>query len=545
MEFDRFRGLHWRLHYTIALCLAVTTALLYANVAGHEFLNFDDLKDVAENPRFAVEATPGALLSHFYEPSGASWLPIYSISLHIDHALYGPNPAAFLLTNLAIHIAAALLLLLVLTKMTREIWPSAFVAFVFALHPLHVESVAWITERKDVLAGFFWMLGFVCYAHYLAAGRSRVWYTLLLGCYALGLMSKSSLVTFPFVLLLLDFWPLRRLPGSLRTALLEKLPLFTLSLAASVVTYMTQYAAGQMQVGKRLSLTARTTNALESYLFYIVDAIWPRGLAPLYPHPYTHADPTGADLALAAGIASVLVAVTALALMAWRARPFLAVGWLWYLLTLAPMIGIVQVGLQARADRYMYIPLTGLAIALAWGVSDLARGSQRRQRIAIAAGAVALAVLAVVSRGQIDHWKDTFTLYERAVAVTENNGYAHEMLGYEYAAIGRNRDAAEHFEEAARVNPGRVQSFFGLAVTSARLGESERAISAYRAGLRLNPNKIRAHGEVGVLLVEAGRAEEAVPHLTRALDALPDDPTFNEALERARAAIPGQEPNFP
>lgn len=524
--------------WLLVACIVAMTAVVYAPVAEHEFLNFDDLNHVANNPRVSAPLTPSALLTHFRRPAHGNWLPLSTASLQLSHAIHGPNPAAFASTNVALHLLSTVLVFVALRRMTGAVWRSAFVAGVFALHPLHVESVAWIAERKDVLAGSFWMLGLYAYARYVEEPGSKARYAALVLCLTLGLLSKSTLVTFPFVLLLLDHWPLDRLRGSVRAVVAEKLPLLAIVLVSIGVTYATQAAGGQMRVGNRLSLLARAANAVESYVFYLGDAFWPSDLAALYLHPYTHVQPNALDLTVAGLLAMLLLAAAAVCVSQRRARPYLAVGWLWYLGTLLPMIGIVQVGLQARADRYAYIPLVGIAIAAAWGAADLAGSSASRRRLTVAVGASALIASAIVARTQVGFWHDTFTLYERVVAVSERNGYAHEMLGYEYAAIDRNTEAARHFAEAVRVNPGRVQSLFGLAVTRSRLGQTEEAIEAYQAGLRLQPDKTRAHGELGVLLASVGRDEEAAVHLRRALSTLPNEETFRRALTQIERTNP-------
>lgn len=521
---------------TIAVGLFVATVAVYSRVLGHEFVNYDDVVDIVQNPNLAPAPTPLALLRHFWTPYDGNWLPVYWISLHLGMGLHGPSAPAFLITNVVLHAASAVLLFAALERMTGAIVRSAFVAAVFALHPLHVESVAWATERKDVLAGLFFMLGL--YAWALRVESPTRWRRIApLLCLLLGLLSKSVLVTFPFVLLLLDAWPLGRLRrDSLGPLLIEKLPYFALVGLASAVTMVVQESAGQMHFGTRLGLTARLVNAVRSWWLYLGDAVWPSGLAVLYPHPFALAPPTDIDLWIASMQGLALLAATALALLAARSRPWLPVGWLWYLGTLVPMIGLVHVGLQSRADRYMYIPLVGLAIAATWEIADLVAKRPVLRRGAVVAGIGVIAAFAVTTRIQLASWQDTISLFGRAAAVTERNRFAHENLAFALSLAGRDPEAIEHFAEAARIEPRRSKSIFALATLQRRVGRRDEAIVSYRRGLEIEPKKIRAHGELGVLLVEAGRLDEALPHLELALAHLPEDAEFRAAREVVRAA---------
>jgi tetratricopeptide (TPR) repeat protein len=529
----------------LALALAAATLWVYAPVRGHEFVSYDDTIMVVENPHLRVPATPANLAAHFSTPFYRNWLPVYWISLHLGFALHGPDPGAFLLTNLAIHISATLLLFLALARMTRAPWPSAFVAGVFALHPLHVESVAWVSERKDVLGGLFWMLGLLLYARWVEA-PSRTRYTALCVSLALGLMSKASLVTFPFALLLLDVWPLDRARGAWRKIFDEKVPLFALVIPAVALTYRFQAGEQPATAVESLGLGERLLNAVESCALYVQDALWPEALAALYPHPYAAVAPTAANVVAGIALFALLAGATAAAFALRRERPYAIVGWLWYLGTLVPTIGIVQVGLQGRADRYTYIPLVGLALIAGFGAADLARHASALRRIAITgAGVAALVACALVARGQVSHWRNSLALFEQAARVTKGNGFAHEAVAFEYASRGRNEDAASHFAEAVRIHPGRIRSHFGRAVTLVRLGRDDEAIDAYRTGLQLQPNKARAHAELGALLAEAKRCGEAIPHLERALQALPELQDLRDALATCEDALSADDASEP
>jgi tetratricopeptide (TPR) repeat protein len=459
-----------KLQYAIGFCLFALTFATYSSVVHHEFVNYDDLRLIVNNPKLTRPAALPNLLSHFSAPEtgNSNWLPLYWISLQLGFALHGPDPAAFLLTNVFIHAASAV--------------------FLFAV-----------------------ML-----------------------CLTLGLMSKSTLVTFPAVLLLLDVWPLDRLRGSTGRVLLEKAPMFGLVAVASIVTFLAQSATGNIALGARIDFGSRLSNAIESYWNYLYDAVWPTGLAPLYPHPYALAPVSNQAAIAAAGLGIALIGLTVLVLMASRKRPYLGVGWLWYLGTLVPMIGLVQVGMQARADRYMYLPLVGLSIVLTWGTGELVT-SNRRKLIAPLAGA-ALIALAIVTRLQLDHWENSITLFERAVTVTERNRYAHERLAYELLQVDRPEEARDHYRAAISIEPWHAPLYYGLAISFEDAGDSDAAIAAYRNALRRQPDMVLANGSLGLLLLQVGHLAEAKRHLLVATRAMPDSIEYKDAL----AAVVGE-----
>jgi tetratricopeptide (TPR) repeat protein len=519
----------------IGFCLFGAVLIAYAPVAHHEFVNYDDLMHVVHNPQLTRPATLSNLLAHFYQPFGGNLLPVYWISLHLGLALHGPDPTPILLGNALIHAISGVLLFAALRRLTGAVWRSAFVAAVFGLHPLHVESVAWAVERKDVLAGFFWMLGLYAYARYAEDPRSRSRYLAVLLCLALGLMSKSTVVTFPFVLLLLDVWPLNRLRGDPRRVLLEKAPMFALVAFASVVTLLAQSETPIFAAGTRVGIGARVANAIESCWSYLCDALWPVGLAALYPHPYLMAPPSRAEALTAGALGAALLAITALVLYASRKRPYLGVGWLWYLGTLVPVIGLVQLGLQARADRYTYLPLQGLAILLAWGVTDLVP-AHRRRLLGVAAAA-ALAALAVVTRLQLRHWENSLALFTRAVSVTERNFYAHERLGYELLEAGRAEEARDQYLEAIAIAPWYTPLYYSLGLAQERAGDRDAAVVAYRTAVRLQPDLAEARGALGLLLLETGNLAGARVQLREATRAMPDSIRYREGLDEVERRL--------
>jgi tetratricopeptide (TPR) repeat protein len=483
----------------VALSLAALAFALYAPVRHHAFVDYDDDRYVLENPNLRLPLGAAALRRAF-EPYETNWIPLTWLSLHLDWRLHGPRPAGYLLENAALHAVSAVLLFLALASLTGAAGRSAFVAAVFAAHPLHVESVAWASERKDALSGLFWMLGLLAYSrHATRPGRWRL--APVLASLALGLLAKPSLVTFPFVLWLLDFWPLGRLrlrPGAdararaeTRRAIVEKLPMWLLCAAAAVVTFSVQRSRGAMTELHEYPLSLRLMNAAESTLAYVADAFWPSGLAVFYPHPGLAISPGRAGAS-----ALVLAAVTLVALRLRRSRPYLAVGWLWFLGTLVPVLGIVQVGLQARADRYTYLPLVGLSIAFAWGAVDLARALRIPRRAVAAAALVAIASLCVATRLQLRHWRDTVALFERAVAVSPDGALPRHHLGLALVNAGRALEARPQLERALALGIDSAEARAGLAIAYEELGHYPEAIEHARAALRIAPGHAFATREL-------------------------------------------------
>ena len=376
--------------------------------------------------------TPESALRAFREPAEANWVPLTWISLQLGYELHGLAPSGFLLGNVALHALACVLLFLALLRLSAALWESAAIAALFALHPVHVESVAWAASRKDVLSGVFFMATLLAWARYVErVSASR--YLAVTFFFVCGLLSKPTLVTAPFVLWLLDFWPLQRLAGAAgpravtrRAAglLLEKLPLLALSAAASWVAYRVQESAGAVGAGAQIPFAWRWTNALDAVRIYLAQSVWPSGLAVSYPHPLG-----SLGLPRLAAAASLLALLTALALAGLRRRPYLFVGWLWFLGMLVPVIGLVQVGIQPHADRYLYLPLIGLSLALVFLLGEQVRGHPRLRRPLAAAAGLVLAALAITALRQVGTFRDSIALQSHAVAVTERNLLAHYRLG--------------------------------------------------------------------------------------------------------------------
>ncbi len=540
----------------IYLFLLLATLVIYGQVRHYDFVNFDDREVILGNVHVRDGLTLAGLSWAFTSFYAANWFPVTWISHMLDFQLFGLDPGWHHLTNVLIHALSTLLLFAVMKRMTGALWQSAFVAFVFALHPLHVESVAWVSERKDVLSAFFWFLTLWAYLDYVE--RPKVGrYALVLVAFSLGLMSKQMIVTLPFVLLLLDVWPLRR--GLL---VLEKVPLFALSIAASVVTYIVQRKSGAVLSLNSIPLPARAENALISYIAYLVNLIWPTGLSAFYPHPIKW--PTWE----VAGAGLLIVAVSAVVLRALRSRPYLAVGCFWYLGTLVPVIGLVQVGEQSRADRYTYVPLVGISIMLAWGMADVFK-RWPRARTALAACSIAVcSVWVALTWVQIQYWKDSVALFRHALEVTSGNYLAHvnlamvlaeqrntnEALEHLYTAIeekpnyadahynlgavlglaGRNDEAVAQFSETLRLRPNDPDVHYNLGNALVASGKMNEAAGEFDASVRLNPNFANAQFRLGGVLASLGRLEEAIPHLSEAVRLDPDLQQARQALERAR-----------
>ncbi len=493
----------------VAVCLALATAATYAGILRADFLTIDDPTYVVKNEHVLAGLTLDGVLWAFRACEGGNWHPLTWITHMLDVQLFGLRPWGHHATNLALHVASTVLLLFGLDRLTRAFWPSALVAALFALHPLHVESVAWVSERKDVLSAFFFMLVLLAYARY-AENPSRGRYLGVVGLFTLGLMSKPMLVTLPFVLLLLDHWPLGRTTrGSTGKLVREKIPLFVLAASASLTAYLVQKATGAVAPGEALRLPVRASNALVSCLLYLIRTFWPVDLAAYYPHPKA-IEPLPALAALA-----VLSLVSWVAVRERRRRPFLWVGWLWYLVMLVPVIGIIQVGGQARADRYTYIPLVGFFVMLAWSL----RGIQLRPPWSVAP---ILLALALVTRHQVGYWRSTRTLFAHAVEVTGENSVAQQCLGNGLMIENDLDGAMAHLTEALRITPDLPDAHNNLGVVLGARGKYEEAVQHFRAELRAFPRSPRAHFNLGLAFVNMGRIDEGIVELEEALQIAPD-----------------------
>ena len=500
--------------------LALATIAIYAQTATHGYLAYDDDQYVYENHWVKAGLTASNIAWAFTTFFYANWHPLTWISYMLDFSLWGENPGAQHLVNVAFHVASALLLFLALARMTRRPWRAAVVAAIFAVHPLRVESVAWISERKDVLTTFFEMLALVLYARY-AAARTAGRYLAAALAFAVSLLAKPMAVTFPLVLLLLDFWPLGRIawppaPAAARPLVLEKLPLLVLSAIASVFTFLAQRNFGAVVSLAHLPFTARAANAAFAYVAYIGKAFWPSDLAVLYPERAP--DASAAFLA-----AIVLAAVTFVAWRWIRTRPYFAVGWLWYLGMLVPVIGLVQVGVQSMADRYTYLPMVGLSIALVWTIADFVEGRRELRLAAAGAAVVVLVALSVASFRQTEYWKTSRALFEHTLAVTQKNHIIENNLGVILGREGNSKEAMALYKEALSVAPDYAEAHANLGHELLKAGQFAEAEPHLTEALAKRPDLAIAHGDLGVLMAARGQYEEARQQFVRALSIVPHD----------------------
>ncbi|MBN1788288.1 MAG: tetratricopeptide repeat protein [Sedimentisphaerales bacterium] len=501
--------------FWICLVLAAAATAVYYQVYSYEFVNFDDPVYVYANPHIRTGLTGETIKWALTAGYAANWHPLTWLSHAMDWQLYSFRPGGHHVTSLIFHVANTVLLFIVLYKMTKAFWPSAYVAALFALHPMHVESVAWVSERKDVLSTFFWMLTMLAYASYVYKPKIRR-YLLILLFFALGLMSKPMLVTVPFVLLLLDFWPLERMSfkseqddsrRSILYLVIEKIPLFLMVIASSVVTFIVQRKAGAMTVGEEYGPVVRIANAAISYVQYIIKMLWPVRLAMFYPHQGKNI-----SFGLAGGAAVLLLLITIVILRFGVKRRYLITGWFWYLGTLVPVIGIVQVGTQAFSDRYSYITLTGLFIIIAWGGAELFVKWHRHKSVGWTASIMILFVLAVCAHLQQSYWKNSLTLCEHALLVTRDNYKAHFSIGPILIENGRFEEAIRHNKEALRIRPNSLEALNGLAVSLHSAGKIDEAVDYYIQILQMDPNMAVTRANLAMALTSQGKVAEAVEH---------------------------------
>lgn len=508
--------------------LILATLLVYGQVANHQFISLDDDLYIRDNPMVARGLTLEGIGWAFTTFHAANWHPITWLSHMVDSQLFGLNAGGHLLVNALIHVTNALLLFLFLKQVSRTRWRSAIVAALFALHPLHVESVAWAAERKDTLATLFGLLSLLAYARYATTGtwKRYLLVTLWLG---LGLMAKPMLVSWPFVFLLLDYWPLRRLAwqpadGVKRFVrawlplIREKLPLFCLVGASMVVTYLAQAHGGAVRGFADAPISLRLCNALVSYAKYVFLTVWPNGLSVYYPFPSTGLPTWQPAVAFV-----LLVAITVIAIHEATKRPYLIVGWLWFLGTLVPVIGLVQVGGQTMADRYHYIPSIGLFVALIFGLGDLA--------IARRVGSVTIAVVTTVVLSlcgsltaiQVSWWRDSVTLFERTLSMTSDNMVIQYNLGHALGQQGKFDRAISHFREALRITPDFFDALINMGVTLSEQGKPAEAITYYHRALDREPASAKAHMQLALALVKQENGDEALQEFYKAMELAPND----------------------
>ena len=581
---DRYR------FFLVCVCLVAAIVVIYWPVYKYEFVKYDDDIYVTDNANIQSGLNGESFRWAFTASYAGNWHPVTWLSHTLDYQLFDKWAGGHHLINVLLHIANTLLLFCILVRMTGAIWPSAFVAAAFALHPLHVESVAWVSERKDVLSTLFWMLTIWAYSRYVENSKLK-WYPAAIVLFVLGLMSKPMLVTVPFVLLLLDYWPLQRKFS--HKLLIEKIPFFICSFAFCVVTFLVQKSSGAMAGIEIFGPGVRINNAIVSYVSYIAKMIWPSGLAVLYPY---HGNELSETKVIVCGL--VILVISICFIYQARRHRFLAVGWLWYFGTLVPVIGLVQVGSQTMADRYTYMTLTGLFIIIAWSAKEFVPKWRYRNIVLTLSAITVLAASAFVASRQVRYWKNSLTLFEHTLQITENNyiilgnyatclsntgrfdesveefnkllrikpnlAEAHNNFGNVLLKVDRVQEAIEHFKLAIKYKPNFAEAYYNMGNAMKKQGKLEDAISCYKQAIKieqhlidaylnlaavfnklarfdetvetckkaleLEPNNATAHGHLGIGLAGAGKIDEAIKEFRIVLSAQPDDVEMHRNL---------------
>jgi tetratricopeptide (TPR) repeat protein len=540
--------------FFVCLTLVLTSLAVFWQLHDHEFITtFDDNFYITDNDNVKAGLTWQGIIWAFTTNHAFNWHPLTWISHMLDCQLFGAKAGAHLLMNALFHTANAILLFFILYPMTGSLWPSAFVAAVFVLHPLHVESVAWVSERKDTLSTFLVMLTILSYTYYVKHPCIKRYLVILL-FFTLCLMAKQMYVTLPFLLILLDYWPLGRIsfrdqkhincpldPAavSFRKCILEKVPFLILSMAAGVIVFTVQRQTGVVRAFVDSPLADRFANALLAYVTYIVKMFWPLKLAACYPYPYD-----GLNTWHVALSALLLLAVTSFVLWKLEQYPYLAVGWFWYIGTLVPVIGLVQVGCSAFADRYTYFPLIGLFIFITWGLSDFAGRSKKIKIVfSISAPAVIL-LLGILSWHQVKYWQNNVTLFSHAAQVVKNNWWAYDVLGAAFLEQSRYEEAIKNFNKALELKPAhkKMRNIVELTVDCklgiafGYQGKLDEAMKFFNQALTINPNDPQTNYNVGVTYMNIGKVDEAIKYLHKALTFKPDSKIYREAFRQASLA---------
>ena len=514
-----------RFEVLICLSLAAAILLVYLQVANYNFTNYDDELYVTENPNVKAGFTIDGIFWAFTTGHAANWHPVTWLSHMLDSEIYGLNPMGHHWSNLQIHIANTILLFLFFNSVTGALWRSFLVAALFAIHPLHVESVTWVSERKDVLCAFFWILSMWAYVGYVR-NALKVRYVLLIILFVLGLMSKPMIVTLPFVLLLFDFWPLLRIQSMLDKKeisaskifaylIREKIPLFVLAAISCLITFFVQQQGGAIASVKSIPLNPRIANAFVSYIRYIVKMVWPSKLAIFYPQQEWLLGQVVFSVVFIIGISTLVIRVS-------HKFPYLFTGWFWYLGTLVPVIGLVQAGSQSMADRYTYIPLVGLFIIIAWGMTDISLKCRARRIILIIFSSALVILFMICSWFQVRYWKNGITLFKHAVNVTRDNSIAHYELAHALDRHGRFDEAIIHFTKSIQLNPKFGAAHNKLGVTLMQKGDLEGAVHHHFEALRIDPKNTKAHNNLGNVLAQQGDFKNAIDHYKSALQINPN-----------------------
>jgi protein O-mannosyl-transferase len=538
------------------MLLVAATFLAYWPVLRCDFAGYDDSVYVTDNWRVLQGLTWAGVDWAFANLTAGFWHPLTWLSLMLDVTVFGQGPMGFHLTNLLLHTGSTLVLFLCLRHLTGAVWRSAMVAALFALHPLHVEAVAFIAERKEVLSAFFGVLTLFMYSRYAQAGGQDAKlkilnYSLALLFFTCGLMSKTMVVTVPVVMLLLDYWPLQRLtfrspwPALIRV-MGEKAPFFVLSLAAGLLTLHAEKSIGAVSHTEQIPLAMRMSNAVFSVGAYLGQMIWPVNLSVFYPYPQS------LPLLSVTLAALLLGAISVMAVWWGRRRPYFLMGWLWFVVMLAPVSGLIQVGVHSRADRYTYLPLIGVFVVLVWGANELGSRWRVSRNLMVLAAALALAACTLRTRDQLRHWQDAGALFRHALSVTGSNYVAANNLGYYLMSSEKRFDEAiPYFRESIRLSPTSVSAYNNLGFALAAKGQTSTAIAAYQSALQLDPQQASAHNNLGNALSDLGKIDEAVKEYQLALQIQPDHAEahnnlgivfaqrgqLDEAMEHFRAAL--------
>jgi len=529
-----------RPEFIVSIFLVLALLVIYSQTINYDFVLLDDDVYVTNNPHFNQGLRSEGLKQAFSQAHGGFWIPLTWVSYMIDSQLYGMKPGGYHMTNILFHLLNTLLVFTVFRKMTGDLWRSGFIAVMFAVHPIHVESVAWVAERKDLLFAFFWLLTMWGYLHYVRQPGIRRYLPVLL-FFSAGLMAKPMIVTLPFVLLLLDYWPLKRLqiqktgqPNTINPVIpvthlvLEKLPLLVPAVFISILTYFQQKSFGDIASVSTSPMVDRIANALISYSKYIANMIWPRDLTVLYPYPNTWPSWQVAGACLTLGLLSGLV------IKYFRKHPYLVVGWLWYLGVLVPVIGIIQFGAQPMADRYTYITFIGLYIMIAWGIPELLDNWRYKKVVLASAATVIILALMIGARAQTAYWTNSIRLFNHAIEVTRDNYLAHRNLGLALSYRGELDQALGHFKKALRINPKSARSYNDIGTYHMLKGQYDDSIGYFKKALYFQPNFPKAHNNLGLVLMAKKNYAEAAGHFQAALRA---DPEFKKARHNLKKAI--------
>jgi tetratricopeptide (TPR) repeat protein len=523
----------------IIAAIVITTLVAYEPIRHNGFVSYDDASYITENPNVAGGISAQSVKWALTKSYAANWHPLTWLSHMADCQLFGLNPAGHHLVSVGIHIVNALLVFWILNNLTGAIWPSAFAAAVFALHPVQVESVAWAAERKTVLSGLFWLLTMAAYIRYARVPRlSR--YLLVLAIFGLCIMTKPVVVTLPFALLLLDYWPLERVRWGHRAGaakngktnqksavwlIAEKLPLLAMSAILSGVTFIAQRGGEIVPTLERLPLEYRTANMFLSYIKYIIKMIWPSGLAVCYPHPRAILSDAPVVICII-----LFILLTAAFIYAGRRRKYAAVGWLWYVGTLVPTIGLVQAGAQGMANRYMYIPMLGLLMIIGWAVKDFIAGRPRAKKAAAAMGVLVLLSLLILTRMQVRYWENSLTLFGHDIEVTKDNVLAENGYGCALSQLGLVDEAQKHLQNALRISPAYSEARNNLANVYLKKGMLNEAIACFNEIIRRNEATADIYYNLAAAMEMQKKYDEAIKYYAKSLEMNPEDPAANKRM---------------